>query len=66
MMVGTEKLPMYDALAGSHAGAHTLEDFALLSPQRLAIKKPTSKKSKAKPAALPPAASAFRKLHKPR
>jgi hypothetical protein len=57
---------MYDALAGSHAGAHTLEDFALLSPQRPTVKKTTSQISKVKPAALPQPAAAFRKLHKPR
>jgi hypothetical protein len=57
---------MYDALAGCHAGAHTLEDFGLLSPQRPARKKDASQKTKAKPARLQQSVSAVRKLRKPR
>jgi hypothetical protein len=57
---------MYDALAGSHAGAHTLEDFGLLSLQRPALKKSTSQKAKPKPARMPHTASVVRKLPRPR
>ncbi len=57
---------MYDALAGGHAGAHSLEDFGLLSPQRFTIKKHASRKRKAKPARSLPALLAIRKLQKPR
>jgi hypothetical protein len=57
---------MYDALAGCHAGAHTLEDFGLLSLQRPVREKDASQKSKAKPAGMLQLESAVKKIRKPR
>jgi len=57
---------MYEALAGRHAVALTLEDFGLLSMPRPADRKQTARQTKAKPAQTPRIVTAIRKLRKPR